>query len=280
MDLEEFFKNDLDRTRVLAFGGPKTGKSALVLELAEFFKLHWLDLEHGSKLFQNQMHLKPEWRKNINYIPIPDHQGFPIAADTVPEILKGGPKKICFDHGKVNCPTCATRAGSLFSSIDLTTFTKDDILVIDSLTQLGISMISKVVKRNVDKLGDEYKFEWDDYRKQGFKLDTVLSKIQALPVNVVVISHEVDVEKDDKKSMIAPTSGTRNYSNTVGKFFDELVYVYKQNGKHRISNSTGFRNDVQSGGRTAIELDKLPRPSLVPLFKPELYEEMKKRPAL
>lgn len=280
MKIADFQKLELDRTRVLAYGPPKCGKSALALELAEFFNLHWIDLENGSKLFHNPKHLKPEWAERINYIPIPDHQGYPIAADTVREILKGGLKRICFTHGKVDCAVCKQKSDSIWSEIDLTKFGPKDILVLDTMTQLGKSMIAKVVKKQVDKLGDEYKFEWDDYRKQGFGLDTVLSRIQAAPINSLILSHETDVEKDEKKSMLAPVAGTGNFSSTVGKYFDELVYVYKQNGKHKISNATGFRNDVQSGGRSGVDLSALPRPSLVPLFDPSKYDEMMKRPAL
>jgi AAA domain len=283
MNLDELQALAVDNvTHVELYGPPKVGKSVIAGILANYgFRLHWCDLERGIKvLFGNDPKGKPwltaEGRKNVNYLNIPDHQNYPIAITTLKEIVKGGMKKVCFNHGAINCAKCAAIPGSAYSEIDLTKFTPRDILVIDSITQLGMSAINKAVQKELQKQGENYKFEWDDYRVQGYALDNIFNMIQVMPVNVICISHEIDTEKDDKSpEKIAPAAGTRNHSKTASKFFDELVYCHIMNGKHRITNSTTFSSKVQSGGRSGLMLDALPELSILPLFRPETYELLK-----
>jgi len=84
MNLDEFIPST--RGKVLVYGAPKTGKTALVGKLASKFTLHWLDLESGIKTLLNPAMLDPQFRKNINVIPVPDHKLYPVAIDTVREV--------------------------------------------------------------------------------------------------------------------------------------------------------------------------------------------------
>lgn len=276
MNLDEF--QDEEVVHAIVYGPPKVGKTAIAAELAKYgYRLHWLDLENGRKTLRNPQILPPEFRKNIDIVNIPDHQNFPIAIQTVKEVFKGGAKRICFDHGTINCAKCtALKEAARWSTLDLTKFTRRDILVVDSLTQLGQSAINRAVQKELEKQGENYKFEWDDYRVQGYALDNVCGKIQVAPINVIVLSHETDTEKaDDKPEKLAPTAGTRNHSKTTAKYFDEVAYMYIQNGKHRIANETTFRAGVQTGGRTGVKLAELPLMTLLPLFRPETFEDLK-----
>ena len=283
MNLDELQNLKVDEvSHVEIYGKPKVGKSALVGDLANYgFRLHWCDLERGIKvLFGNRPDgtpwLTPEARKLINYINIPDHQNYPIAIKTMKEIVKGGMKKVCFNHGAIGCVNCLKNPEAKWGEIDLTKFTSRDILVIDSITQLGMSAINNAVKAELAKQGENYKFEWDDYRVQGYALDNIFNAIQVMPINVVCISHEVDTEKAESSlEAVAPAAGTRNHSKTASKFFDEVVYAHILNGKHKVTNSTVFSSKVQSGGRSGLMLDALPQPTLVPLFKPDTYELFK-----
>jgi hypothetical protein len=283
MNLNELEDLKIDNvTHVEVYGPPKVGKTRLAAMLANYgFRLHWCDLERGIKtVFGRDEKGKPllteDAKKNFNYINIPDHQNYPVAIATMKDIVKGGSKKICFNHGVVNCLNCSKDPEAKYATIDLTKFTPRDILVIDSITQLGMSAINRAVKKELDKQGENYKFEWDDYRVQGYALDNVFNMIQVMPVNVICISHEIDTEKDDKSpERIAPAAGTRNHSKTASKFFDELVYCHVLNGKHRVNNSTTFSARHQSGGRSGLMLDALPEPTLLPLFRPETYDMLK-----
>ena len=57
--------------RVLLFGPPKSGKTALAVQLARIFKLHWFDLEDGVKTALKPTILPKEFLKNhigtLNY---------------------------------------------------------------------------------------------------------------------------------------------------------------------------------------------------------------------
>lgn len=268
MNLDDY--NTKSRTKLLVYGKPKTGKTALVGKLAEHFKLHWIDLENGIKTLLNPAMLNPEFRKNVNVINVPDTRLLPIGITTVLDIFRGGNKRICYDHGKVACPLCSKRPEARWSEIDLGKFGDNDILVIDSLSQLSSSALNKVTLTQIMKPGgEEYKPTWDDYAAQGALMNQLLSIIQALDIHTAVISHEIDVEKAESKERLVPVAGTRNASNLSAKYFDEVVYCAVVNRKHRAFNSSVYDPTVVTGGRFGVTLDdqKDGELSLLPLFK-------------
>lgn len=268
MDLNDY--NAKSRVKLLVYGPPKSGKTALVGKLAEHYKLHWIDLENGIKTLLNPAMLKPEFRKNVNVINVPDTRFLPTGISTVLDIFRGGLKRICYDHGKVGCPLCAKRPEARWSEIDLSKFGDNDILVIDSLSQLSSSALNKVTLAQITKPGgEEYKASWDDYSAQGALINQLLSIIQALDIHVAVISHEVDVEKAENKEKLVPVGGTRNASKLTAKYFDEAVYCTIVNKKHRAFNSSVYDPTVVTGGRFGVTLDgqKDDELSLLPLFQ-------------
>jgi hypothetical protein len=269
MDLNDYNKNT--RTKVIVYGRPKTGKTALVGKLASAgFKLHWLDLENGIKTLLNPAMLDPKYRTNVDVINIPDHRMYPVAIDTVREVMRGGPKKICAQHGKVNCPVCLKDTTAGWGAINLSEFTDNDILVIDSLSQLGMSAMNKSVLKEISKPGGEdYKATYTDYMMQGALLDQVLSMIQVLDLNICVISHVIDIEKAETKEQLVPLVGTRNFSSNAGKYFDTIVYTTLLNKAHRAYSSTAYSSTAITGSRVPVEIDdaKGDALSLLPLFK-------------
>lgn len=268
MDLDAYSKSS--RRKILVYGPPKAGKTALVGKLAEHFKLHWVDLENGIKTLLNPALLAPQFRKNVNVINIPDHRMVPVGITTILDIFRGGPKRICYDHGKTACPLCVKRPEARWSEIDLATFGDKDILVIDSLSQLSSSALSRVTLKEISKLnGEEYKPTWDDYAAQGALVAQVLSLIQVLDINIIAISHETDSESVAGKDKIVPVAGTRNASRLAAKYFDEVVYCTVFNKKHKAYNSSTYDPTIVTGGRYGVTLDeqKDNELSLLPLFK-------------
>lgn len=271
MDLNEYHKSK--RVKLLVYGPPKSGKTALVGMLAKRFKLHWIDLEQGIKTLLNPALFPPEYRSNVNVINIPDHRFNPVGIDTVRSIFRGGAKRICYDHGKVACPLCSKRPEARWSEIDLGKFGDDDLLVIDSFSQLAASALSKVtLKAIMAPNGEDYKATWDDYAAQGALMSEVLSIIQVLDLNIACISHETDSESINPapghKGKVVPVAGTRNASRLAAKYFDEVVYCSILNKKHVANNSTVYDPTVMTGGRSGILLDgkKDGELSLLPLF--------------
>lgn len=268
MDLSEY--DSVKRCKVLVYGPPKSGKTAIVGKLAEAgFKLWWFDLENGIKTLLNPEIIKPEFRKNISVFTVPDHRAYPVAIDVLRRLFKGGPMKLCHAHGTHNCPICAKTPGAKWSEeIDLAKFGDKDILVIDSQTQLANSAANKVTLKSWQK-DDEYKMTFDDYRMQGMYMDEILSKMQVANIHVCVVSHDVDVEKSDTKEKIVPVGGTRNFSKTVAKYYDEVIYMQVQNKKHGAYSATTWSNTHLTGGRSGVKLeDPSGALQLADVFKP------------
>jgi hypothetical protein len=255
MNLTEYSQHT--RTKLIVFGAPKTGKTALVGKLAATHTLHWFDLENGVKTLLNPEMLDPKFRTNVNVINVPDHRMYPIAIDTVRDVMRGGQKVICQAHGKINCPLC-NKSGAPVSKINLHEFTDKDILVIDSLTQLSQSAMNKATLKELMKpTGEDYRPTYGDYSMQAALLDQVLSLIQVLDVNIVVISHETDCETVEGKEKIVPVAGTRNFSRTCAKYFDTVVHCSLVNKTHRAFGSTSYSPTVITGSRSAINIDEL-----------------------
>jgi len=253
--------------RILIFGGPKSGKSLLAGELAEFYNLIWFDLENGHEtLFQ----LPTEWQERINLIELPDTRSYPIAIETCLKVIKGK-VSICEEHGKVSCMICK-RENKEFIDIDLPHLGSDSIVIFDSMTQLTNSAIAHITKNQPD----DYKLNYDDWGHLGKLMDTFLSHLQQANYNVIVISHEAEAETEGKKKTLVPVAGTRNFSRNAAKYFDHVIYAERKNRKHVFASSTQYATNILTGSRTGVVLEQEDKASLLSIFKPELYAPKKK----
>lgn len=249
--------------RVCLFGPPKSGKTELAGKLAEHFNLLWFDLENG---YQTLTKLPTAWQERIDIVRIPDTKVFPIAIETMLKVINGTKLRICDTHGKVNCPTCA-KDNKPFTEVCLSEVKPDTIVVFDSGTQLANSAMNFLTKNQAD----DYKPEWQDYRNQGSLMDKFLSQLQQAPYNSIFITHEAEVEMEDGRKKLVPVSGTTNFSRNTAKYFDHVVYVELKNKKHVAGSSTGYSLNILTGSRTDVELEKLEAPTLLKIFKPELF---------
>jgi len=249
--------------RVLVFGGPKTGKTELAAKLAEVYNLLWFDLENG---YATLLKLPREWQERVNIIAIPDTKVFPIAIETMLKVVTGKEITICMEHGKVACPICK-KAEAPVETVCLDSLDPEkDIVIVDSLTQLSNSAMNHLTKGE----SDTYKPEWSDYRNQGQLLDKFLSQVQQARYNIVCITHEAEVELEDKKKKLVPVAGTTNFSRNTAKYFDHVVYCDLKNKKHLAASSTGYANNVVTGSRTDVEIEGKEVPSLLDIFDLEL----------
>jgi AAA domain len=243
---------------VLVYGPPKVGKSQLVGELAATKKLIWFDLENG---YSTLLKLPQSSQQNIEIISIPDTKSFPIAVETCLKVIKGGPIKICEEHGKVSCPQCAKDSKP---SIEICLDSLDDsyVVVFDSLTQLVTSCISHITKGKPD----DYRLEFGDYSNLGKLMEIFLSHIQQARYNVVCISHESEAELEDGKIKLVPVSGTRNASRNTAKYFGHVIYCEVKNKKHNFYSSTTSINNVSAGSRTGVAIENLEGSPLSAIF--------------
>lgn len=248
--------------RVLIFGAPKTGKSQLAGELAEFYNLIWVDMENGHEVL---FKLPLEWQEKIELINLPDTRSYPIAIETVLKMVKG-PVSICEKHGKVGCMLCKKEAAPAVD-VNLPALDHNSVVVFDSLTQLTNSAVAHITKNEPE----DYKLTYDDWGNLGKLMDIFLSHIQQAGYNVIVISHETEAESVTGKNVIVPVGGTRNFSRNVAKYFDHVIYAERKNKKHVFGSSTGYSTNILTGSRTDVIMEDSEKPSLLAIFKPELY---------
>ena len=249
--------------RVLLFGPPKSGKTQLAGELSRAFNLIWFDLENG---VDTLLKLPLEQQERIEVISLPDTRSFPVAIETCLKAIKGGRGKICEQHGKWNCMTCAKDPAATPSvEICLSELPLDTIVVFDSLTQLTNSAIAHITKAQPE----DYKLEYDDWANLGKLMDVFLSHVHQAGFHVVCISHETEVKMEDGKDKLVPTAGTRNFSRNTAKYFDEVVYCEVKNKKHAVGSSTTYSGNILTGSRSGTSLESATSASLVPIFTGE-----------
>ena len=265
--------------RCIIYGAPKTGKTLLAGKLAEHYDVILVDMEKGKEvLFQ----LPVAWQERIELINLPDTRNYPVGIETCLKMVKG-PVSICEIHGKVGCMICkkeqmtAKKANpdildtEYFIATDLPALGPESVVIFDSLTQLTNSAIAHITR----KQPEDYSCEWDDWGNLGKLLDIFLSHIQQANYNVIVISHESEVETATKKKVIVPVGGTRNFSRNVAKYFDHVIYAELKNKKHRFFSSTTDSTNITAGSRTGISLEGADgEASLLRIFKPELYPDV------
>jgi len=263
--------------RIIIYGGPKSGKTLLAGKLSEFYDLLWFDLENGHEtLFQ----LPESWQERIELIDIPDTRSYPIAIETCLKVVKG-PVDICETHGKVSCMICK-KDKKEFTHTDLPAMNHNQVVVFDSLTQLSNSAIAHITRKEPD----DYKLTYNDWGNLGKLLDIFLSHIQQAGYNVIVISHETEAETEGKKSVLVPVGGTRNFSRNIAKYFDHVIYAERKNKKHVFSSSSQYSTTILTGSRTDVRIEDQKEgeeASLLPIFKPELYDSLppeSKKPVL
>lgn len=254
--------------KILVYGPPKSGKTDLVGQLAESYKLWWFDLEDGIKTLLHSPRMKKEWLDNIELFSIPDTQTFPVAIETLLKVIKGGNQAVCHAHGTVNCLSCK-KAGNdaAATTINVGELTNTDIVVIDSVSQLSASAMNYIQRAIIMKDNYDAKPDWDDYAKQGRILDRIFSILQQAPFHVVCISHENLVEMEDKKKKLVPIAGTSQFSKTFAKYFDDVVYCEVVNGKHKAASSTTYSGSIVLGSRSGKVLEGATQLGLKELFK-------------
>ena len=246
---------------ILIYGPPKSGKTKLVgtaAKIPEVKRIFWFDAENGIETLLH-MGLTEEELDKVTVFRLPDTRDNPVAIETLLKSFSSRtPIKVCDMHGKVACTECS-KAGNSFTEFCLSSLTHDDLVVIDSGSQLGDSAL------NAACLGKDpsYKPGWDEYGLQGKWLGDILSVIQqAKHTNFVVITHEITLEDDDKKDKVFPLMGSKNFSMKVAKYFGTVVYVHKKMNKHVAGSSSTYRSDVLTGSRVNATLEKFSEPDM------------------
>lgn len=242
----------------LFYGPPKSGKTELVATVAdapELDRIFWFDCENGIHTLirmHNEGKLSDAAMEKITYIKIPDTREDPVACETMLKAIasKGG-CKICEEHGRVNCGSCA-KEGKPQINFDYSKLTKRDAVVIDSMSQVGMSA------QNMATRGKpiEYKLQLDDYGAMGKWLHDICTVIQAAQYcHVFCITHVMIMENEAGSDIYYPMCGSKNFSANFAKYFGTVVFVQKKLKKHRAESSTLSSMNTLAGSRLGLVLE-------------------------
>lgn len=240
---------------VLIYGRPKTGKTRLVgtaAKIPEFNNIYWFDGENGSETLLN-MGLTDAEMSKITLYRVRDTPETPIFIETMLKCMSAkATSLICNKHGKVSCPECSVLGEKGSTEFALAKLTHNDLVVIDSGSQLGDSAMAAACLGK----GALFKPGWDEYGVQIKWLSDILSVIQqATHTNFCVITHELVIEDDEGKDKFAPLMGTKAFCLKVGKYFGTVVYVEKKMNKHVAGSSSLYRHNVLTGSRVNAKIE-------------------------
>lgn len=245
--------------RVLITGLTGSGKTTLAATLAEKYRLIWIDTENALETLAK---LPRAHKENIQIIKLPDSGAFPIAAQTIQALFKSLKASICWEHGTVECKICKP-AGALMQEVDLTNLdNKKDIVVLDSLTQVGASFLAHIMKSQ-DIMATPERGDWGGLRRNTEYLG---SSIQKLPFNFVATALCSEVELEDKTVKLVPSFGSRDMGANIGAKFSTIVHCKVENRKHKAYSASTASNLFLTKSRTGYRIEDLPEPSLVPMF--------------
>lgn len=262
MKLTEYEDTRLTQ-RVLVTGFSGTGKTTLAATLSEHFNVLWIDCENA---IETLVKLPRKQKERINVIKIPDSAALPISATTVQHLFRYLKANICEDHGMVECKVCK-RDNKAIQVIDLTTLNpRTDVVVLDSLTQIGYSFLNKITSgQQID-----YKPERDDWGGLRRYTEFLATNIQALPCNFIATALVSEVQLDDGRTKLVPAFGSKDMSASIAAKFSSVVYCDVKNKKHVAYSASTASNLILTKSRTGYEIESLGEPNLCPMFMREL----------
>lgn len=214
-------------TKMLLIGDSGTGKTGALYSLAEAgFNLRILDLDNGADVLLNlARNGSPAVADRIIFETVTEKMktlnGRPIV-DGVPKQLASALNLL--DHWKM--PETKTPDGATIEGYDLgkvSTWTPQDILVVDSLTLLSVAAMRYVLSMNGRLNQAPQQADWGQAMQL---IEDLLALLYSTTIrcNVIVISHITYIGGDEN------TPG-RGYPNTlgqklppkVGRYFNSIV---------------------------------------------------------
>lgn len=250
--------------RILILGLSGSGKSTLAAEMAEHgYNLIWINIENAASTLEK---LSEEAKERINLVNIPDTASYPIAAQTLMTLFKGGKAIICDEHGKHACPICAKNPEAIQTALDFSALTTKDIVVVDTGTQLSYSILAYTMK---DK-SIETKPERDDWGALRKYTEFFKSQFQGARFNLIVTCQCQEAELENGVMKLVPSFGSAGMSANFASGFDHVIYTEIKNRTHRAFCSSTANGSVLTRSRSDFMIENMNVPSLLPIFTGEM----------
>lgn len=247
---------------ILIYGDSGCGKTRLAATAATIpalNKIYYIDLENGSDTILN-MGLPDEALEKIQLYKICDTRKDPHAMSTMLKMFSAREDiSLCEEHGRINCLEC-TRAKKPTQIFNLTKMTHNDLVIIDSGSQLADCGVNALLKGQPEDAILQIQ-EWGTVNNW---LKSILQTVQAgRYTNVVVLTHVLydeeysgtGVNKTLIRTKIYPLMGTKTFSTQVGKYFGTIVHLEVKNKKHVGGSSTVYALNTQTKSRLGIKVE-------------------------
>lgn len=250
---------------ILIYGDSGVGKTrfaATASLIPEINRIVWLDLENGADTILN-MGLPDDALKKIEIFKLLDTRKDPHVMNAMLRMFSSKTDvPICEEHGRMNCLPC-TSEKKTFQQFNITKMTKNDLLVIDSGSQLADCAVNALLKGQPDDAILQIQ-EWGTVNNW---LSSILQVIQiGRYTSSTVLTHVMYDEeyagtgpnKTLVRTKLYPLMGTKNYSTKVGKFFGTTAFLELKGGKHAGGSSTTYKVNCQTKSRLNIAIEKAP----------------------
>ena len=247
---------------ILIYGDSGCGKTRLAATAATIpalNKIYYIDLENGSDTILN-MGLPDEALRKIQLYKICDTRKDPHAMSTMLKMFSAREDiSLCEEHGRINCLEC-TRAKKPTQIFNLTKMTHNDLVIIDSGSQLADCGVNALLKGQPEDAILQIQ-EWGTVNNW---LKSILQTVQAgRYTNVVVLTHVLydeeysgtGINKTLIRTKIYPLMGTKTFSTQVGKYFGTIVHLEVKNKKHVGGSSTVYALNTQTKSRLGIKVE-------------------------
>lgn len=247
---------------ILIYGDSGCGKTRLAATAATIpalNKIYYIDLENGSDTILN-MGLPDEALGKIQLYKICDTRKDPHAMSTMLKMFSAREDiSLCEEHGRINCLEC-TRAKKPTQVFNLTKMTHNDLVIIDSGSQLADCGVNALLKGQPEDAILQIQ-EWGTVNNW---LKSILQTVQAgRYTNVVVLTHVLydeeysgtGINKTLIRTKIYPLMGTKTFSTQVGKYFGTIVHLEVKNKKHVGGSSTVYALNTQTKSRLGIKVE-------------------------
>lgn len=237
--------------KIFIYGYGKTRKTTWAgLSATTNMNAIYVDCDKSVSVLANV--LTQEQQERLNYLDISDRPNEAVAGWFVGCLMRNRPfiwdvedkKQVKARPANHDCIMCNPRL-----------FTPNDVLILDSYTQICNSLGMQYAKENGIDITAADKTEWDGYGWMGRLATGFINSLMNMNCTVVLVGHVKTYEKKRKdkfgkeiivSNRIQPLSVSNPHGETLNKSFSDMLYFYKLGSGTRISTKTSDELDCGS----------------------------------